>query len=343
MATSARPVGPMRRVAAAAAAGKGAISLQQAFSHASEKSKCRCGGQGRAGGGGCRDANIVAQGLLSRFNEHGCRRAADMDALRVALAAGEDATSILQKSLSHALVNMRAGAADMDALAAALVAGEDANFRLFGYVGAVNAEVDALEAAAGELRAEVAAAGDAAAAAEAARQAAARARPRPCAGPPPVGGAQGARMSRSARPDASARAGSPPRTRRYARGSCGLRRGSQTACCPCGSWCALCRDLRKGHFLGVPRSAAIAQRAWGHAAPNRCTHAREGAAGWTGAGGAPGGDGGGRGRAGGAARRGGAAHDPAARGPGRAVAGAGRPVLGGLSGDLHVKRVARRP
>jgi hypothetical protein len=72
----------------------------------------------------------------------------------------------------------------MDALAAALVAGEDANFRLFGYVGAVNAEVDALEGAAGELRAEVAATSDAAAAAEAARQAAARARPRPCAGPP---------------------------------------------------------------------------------------------------------------------------------------------------------------
>ncbi len=157
----------------------------------------------------------------------------------------------LQKALSHALVNMRAGAADMDALAAALVAGEDANFRLFGYVGAVNAEVDALEAAAGELRAEVAAAGDAAAAAEAARQAAARARPRPCAGPSPVGGAQGARMSRSACPDASARAGLPPRTCRYAHGSCGLQRGSQTACCPCSTWCALCRDLRKGRFLGV--------------------------------------------------------------------------------------------
>jgi len=65
-----------------------------------------------------------------------------------------------------------AGAADVDALAAAMVAGEDTNFRLFGYVGAVNAEVDTLEAAAADLRAEVAAAADAAAAAETSRRAA---------------------------------------------------------------------------------------------------------------------------------------------------------------------------
>ncbi|KAK9838199.1 hypothetical protein WJX81_008429 [Elliptochloris bilobata] len=63
------------------------------------------------------------------------------------------------------------GAADVDALAATIVAGEDTNFRLLGYVGAVNAEADALEAAAADLRGEVAAAGDAAAAADAARRA----------------------------------------------------------------------------------------------------------------------------------------------------------------------------
>ena len=59
----------------------------------------------------------------------------------------------------------------MDALAATIVAAEDTNFRLLSFVGAVNAEADALEASAADLRREVAAAGDAAAAADAAQRA----------------------------------------------------------------------------------------------------------------------------------------------------------------------------
>lgn len=59
----------------------------------------------------------------------------------------------------------------MDALAATIVAAEDTNFCLLSFVGAVNAEADALEASAADLRTEVAAAGDAAAAADAAQRA----------------------------------------------------------------------------------------------------------------------------------------------------------------------------
>jgi len=194
--------------------------------------------------GGCKDANIIAQGLFSCFNDHtGCRRAEDMDALGVALAAGEDANvytakGALSRFSKHACRRGGHGRAGGGAGGGRGRQLPPVRLRRRGQ-------------RAGELRAEVAAAGDAAAAAEAARQAAARARPRPCAGPSPVGGAQGARMSRSACPDASARAGLPPRTCRYAHGSCGLQRGSQTACCPCSTWCALCRDLRKGRFLGV--------------------------------------------------------------------------------------------